>query len=272
MSTESTESTEIARIEQDVTRAIIAATLTEDLFDAPLAHVNTGESDQKGAHVPYVGFRGHKTKDRDGSLENAGIKPLDFYLHSVIPIRLKPFGVHLLPGLATFQTCLDNQNNVTEVLFAPDDASFDQGFREHMLAVVAVALGGGAFVPATLSLRSGQTAALKKAIALAGGDAANPAVWARFSEKHTKAAEAKFPGGRFRCDIWVEEERPKDNPKGEPYNLGKSRIYPTPADEVAALNAWMVSDLKRILMVKAAHNLKVERYRQAAQKALDNAG
>lgn len=261
------QTTEIARIENDETKAIIAASLVNDPFEAPLVHASGGEqNDKAGLSVPYVGFRGHKTKDRDGVLEKSGIKPLDFYLHLVTPVALKPFSIHLLPGLATFYTVLDNKNNVTDVLFTEDDRSFGDGFREHTLAVVAVALGGGAFVPATLSLRSGQTAALKKSLALIRGEASNLNVWTKLSAKHAASAPVKFAGGRFRTDIWVEEEQPKGDPNGEPYNLGKSRIYPTPADEVEALNKWMVEDLARIKVVTAAHNLKVERYRQAAQK------
>jgi hypothetical protein len=258
---------EIARIEDESTaKAIVAASLTQDPFDSAPVHASSGETEKRGAGVPYVGFRGHKTKDRDGSLTAAGIQPLDFYLHSVTPIKLKPFSVHLLPGLATFYTLLDNQNNVQDVLFQNNDDAFAAGFREHQLAVVAVALGGGAFVPATISLRSGQTAALKKTLSLIQGDAANPNVWSKLSPKHAASAAVRFSGGRFRTDIWVEEERPAGNPKGEPYNLGKSRIYPTPAEEVEALNQWMVEDLQRIKYVVAAHNLKVERYRLAALK------
>lgn len=257
--------TEIARIEQDETKAIIAKTFAADPFALDTQHEDSGEENNKGSGVPYVGFRGHKTKDKDGSLTKAGIQPLDFYLHSVVPIRLKPFGVHLLPGIATFQTVLDNRGQVTDALFAETEDSFDLGFREHVYAVVAVALGGGSFVPATLSLHSAQCAALKKSVQLLKGDARDPALWGKLYNGHA-SAKANFPGGRFRSELWVEEEKPKNDPKGEPYNLGKSRVYPTPADEVEALNAWMVSDLLRIKAVMAIHNLKVERVRQAALK------
>lgn len=258
-------STELARLEQDETKAIIAATLAADPFALAPIHADSGHS-QNQMTVPYVGFRGHKTKDKDKGLETAGIEPLEFYLHSVAPIKLKPFTIHLLPGVATFHTTLDSKGAMQGAAF--EDPGGD--FREHVFGVVAVVLGGGAFIPATISLRSGMTAALKKTKALILGDAANPDLWARLSPKHAKSAAVKFPGGRFQTRIWVTEEQPKGDPDGEPYNLGNSLVNPTPEDEVLALNKWMVDDLPRIKAVMAYHNVKVAQIRNKALEQESN--
>jgi len=255
---------------------ITAAMVTPTSLDALASPVHESSGHQGAAHVsvPYVAFRGKKSSTNTEALDGAGIKVSKdgdgrFYLMDTgEPIAVDPLGLHLIQ-YARFFTTVDDDMNVTQASFHSDDDLFAQKYREHLFALVAVARGNGQFTAATLQLRSAQCSALRQTIQLLGepgrpGPACNPVEWAKRGAAHKISADARIPGGRFRTEIWSTLEAPKSG-KGQPFNQGHGRTYPTPKDEVDALNQWLTDAWPRIQIAAAKYNTVVEEVRRLAE-------
>jgi hypothetical protein len=224
------------------------------------------QSEKKFESLPYIGFRGVKTTKHVDELRAAGIEPNDFYLcESGEYLPLKPAELHVLQFARLF-TQQDDDGKLIGASFTNSDALYEDGFREHLFVVAAVIQRtdkGPKYTAATLSLRSGQTQALKQTISLLEGPAADPDKWSTRSPNHKVTAAAKVPGGRFKVRIWNTQEKPASG-KGQPYNLGHGSVSLPTAAEVEAFNAWVAADFPRISKVIGLHNRRVEEARKAA--------
>lgn len=225
--------------------------------------VDSGASDGK-ARLAYVGFRGAKSRKRVEELDAAGVEESQFYLMDGEIIALDPCDLHILDAYK-FWSKVDDEGEAVDVLLEDGgDEAFQEGYRQHVIAAVAIVLGEGTYVPASLVLRSAQTRALDTALAFLdpakGGAALDAKKFAARSAKHKEAAKVVFPGGRFRTRI-----RSKIEPteSGREMNKGYGTVFPTPAEEVNALNAWIAEDRVRIDAILAQHDTRV-----AAIKAL----
>lgn len=254
------------------------AALVPTSLDALLTptHEDSGESEGRKAHVPYVGFRGKKSTKNTEALDAAGIKVgkdgsgVFYLMDSGEPLKIEPFGLHVIQ-FARFYTNTDDDGRVVDARLKNTDALFNAGFREHLYAAVAVALGGGKFVAATLQLQSGQCNALRQTIQLLGdnglpGPACDPKKWATRGAAHAASAVAKVPGARFRTDIWSVLTPPKSG-KGQPYNEGHGRTYPTPEAEALAFNEWTKTDWPFIQAAITKYNMMVETTKRLALNA-----
>jgi hypothetical protein len=226
-------STALAPIEQTDSLAVV-----ESEGSAP--------SEARGLVIPYVDYFGGgiRNADKIEALTAAGVKPGDFYLHHITPIPLKPFDLHLLK-YARLYTKQNNAMDITDVVVENSDARFAEGYREHLFCTVAVRLpvygpdgkptGQVSLVPAILTLRSGMTKALTKAMS-AWPYAAKPESWAARGAAYAQAARAVYPGGRMIVTIWAE---PEDTADGNTFNKGYGAIRPSSGDDADNFNTWV---------------------------------
>jgi hypothetical protein len=254
-------------------QAIVKTFSPSDLLKP--THGDAAAPDRSFASVPYVGFLGKKSEKNVEAIKAAGIQVNDFYLMAGAagPVRVKPFGVHILGQTFRAFTLQDDEGKLIDAALKYDKRRDDEGYQEHIFAVVAVALPADAadkpstFVAATLTLRGAQAKALKKSLDLLGtadkpGVVMNPAKWSAFGEAHKIASASKWPGGRFRANILSTPTVPVNG--GRPYNLGDSVTFPTPRIDVAAFDAWVESDWSSIEQVLQAHERRVQVIRKKA--------
>ncbi len=264
--------------------ASILATLVPSSPDAMLAPTSTDSAPperRNALQAPYVAFRGKKSEARVEALNDLGINVSRegngaFYLMDVTPIKLSDDGsarIHLIQYKRIF-TIQDDSGKPTHASLDPGPNGFDDGYREALYGVVAVVLEPGKFVAATIQLRGPMVNALNDSIKLLGtaerpGAAMNPLTFAARGPAWAKAANASFPGGRFRTIIKSTLEAPKG--PGQKFNQGHGVVVPTPEGEIEALNKWRIDAWPSIQMAMTVNNAKFERLRRLAmQQAADD--
>lgn len=239
-----------------------------------------GDSAKSGGNrsgVPYVGFLGRKSEKHLDACKAAGIEVNEFFLMepSVGPIRVKPFGIHLLTAVFRAFTLQEDdergQSRMTQASLEYSKRDEDDGFAETLFATVAVVLPKpgdepSSFVAATLNLRGPQARALRKSIDLFEGPAANPKQLAAFGPGYAVSAESKYIGGRFRANIVSIPTLPKGG--GRAYNLGESQTFPTPKKDVAAFDAFVTESWPSIRAAIAATEARVKTVRNLAAQTV----
>lgn len=217
---------------------------------------DTGKPEEKKGGVPYVGFRGEKSKTRIPELEAAGVKTSEFYLNDGEVIKVQPFSLYVLRH-ATFYTEQNNKMQVTNCAFEAPPYGTPTKLRKYSLGVGVVRIPGPTgvtLVPAGFQFRSAQCKAVERPIDLLA-TAKDKAAWASRSPKHAVAAEAVVPGGRFYASIWstVEEGKYEDAEGNlNDFNLGHNTIGYPDAAEVAAFNKFVTEGFD-----KASPNVKL---------------
>ncbi len=234
-------------------------------------HKDSAPAERRSISVPYVGFRGLKSFKHAEALDAAGIRcekdgSGKFFLNHVTPIRVDPFRLHLMQYSRAY-TIEDNDGNPTEAIFRNDDEAFADGFREAIVAVVAVVLSPGNYMPATLKVRGAQVNTLRDAINLMpsaeqGKLAARGGDW-------VASSKSAYPGGRFRVGIWSTLEKPDSG--GEKFNKGHGTVMPTPAEEIPLFDAWVKEAWPAIQVVMAVNNARFEKVRRLANRQTQNA-
>lgn len=273
MSNENETSTDLV----PMTAAELAALVPASLDALAPVHTESAAPEKRYVAVPYVAFRGKKSEKNTDALDAAGIK-VDkatgngvFYLMDIEPVDVRApgknsIGLHLIQ-YARLYTLTDNTGKIIESANVNTNEMFADGFREHLFALVAVALGGGQFKAATLQLQSAQCNALRQTLALIGepgrpGVAMKPEEWGKRSAAHAKTADpnVKVPGFRFRTEIWSVLTAPKGD--GEKFNEGHGAVQPTSETEFAALNKWAVEAWPSIQVAAAKYNKMVAEARK----------
>ena len=244
-----------------LTGEALVALLENPIHDAT---ATKAEGEVERTLPAYVGFRGAKAEKNLEALDAAGIKVDQFYLRDrgeVIP--LQPCDLHVLHAIKFFT--LEEDGKLLDVAFEDSDDRFDAGYRAVILAVVAVRLGNGQFVAATLILRSGQTKALEDALKAIDkkkdGQATTAEGWAARGKAHADSAGARLPGLRFFVRIYSTREG--DTPSSK-YNLGHGTIIPTPKDDVERVNTWLANSAAQIAACFVIYQKRIDEAREKA--------
>ena len=219
--------------------------------------------EKAGGGIPYIGHYGAKTnRETSARLDAAGIELYEFYLNDGLePLKVKPFSMHLL-SLGRFYTKQDQEQNLTAVKLKSDDATFKDGFREHLYVLAAVRLGGGVYVPAVGTFRGGLADAFRKAdelVKIAGNDKA----WSVRSPAHAASVipgGKQHPGARVILNIWADSEKTQDGKND--FNMGYGSTRPTPSDEAVLFQQWFESQMPSIQRVAGIFAQRVEEARK----------
>lgn len=263
---------------QDKLDALSAGIRVEQMLARPQAEESAPPEDNGfGGGFPYIGFRGAKSKNTEG-LDAVGIRTQEFYLHNVVPIKIRDGGLdlHLLQYFRAF-TKQNSRMEIVGVSRVMNDAIYKQGYREHLFSLVAVrqpTTHGLLLTPAVMSVRGAQCKALGKAIdMLSVADDAKK--WAGLGAFYAHGSRAKVAGGRFYTSIWSTLEEPKN--EGEPYNLGHGVAKPCDEKDVTAFNEWYLPEtdavLRRVALVHYGRqqDLLKKLREQEAKKAKEDA-
>jgi hypothetical protein len=208
--------------------------------------------------APYIAFRGRKSVANTDDLDATGIDVGTFYLVDGQPWKVDPLTVHLL----RYEKFYTMQDDAFKVLAA--SRTEQDGMQEHIEAVVLVVRPGSpgnpsSFVPARLTLRGGQAAALRMAINVYEGTAKNtPSELAALGVDYIPGSKCKVVGGRFR--VWIRSEEKKSQKTGRTYNNGIGRLQPTPAADVPVIESFSTAghNQDRLLQVAQAWSERVD--------------
>jgi hypothetical protein len=227
---------------------------------------SAGSDKQPRTSIPYVGYYGAGAEEKTrGPLDAVGVKPGTFYLHHIEPIRVEPFGMHLLKYTRLF-TRRDPSMRVESAVPQNTDETFRQGYREHLFGVALVRIPAPGqptkFCPALFNLYGGLAAALNKAIEYLPL-AKRVADFAARSPMHAAAARAIHPGLRFLTTIEASVEPIKGSKKT--FNLGEGSVRPTPEADIAELNSW-IEDAKKFSVIQRFVAIHEGRVKEARDK------
>lgn len=236
------------------------------LQDAPASLLtgctDTGATKEGFSSIPYVGYYGAKAEPKTrAACEDAGVKVGQFFLNHITPIKVDPFGLHWLT-FGRLYTKRDSKMNVISSILENPKEKFNQGYREHLFAVVAVRLPGPdgiTFVPALLQLHGGLAMCFKLSEELLK-IVTNPQNCAARGEAFAKASKAVLPGGRFVAKITATQE---DGDDGNDWNKGASTVSPTPEADVLRFNSWFAANKKIVYSLIAIND---ERIAEAKEK------